>query len=495
MEQADPREPARSSLISSLFPSNAERKDPDERTSSDRNPGGFPEFGSPQIQGGLTPKQKAAHLTALMQAGHRVGFVGDGVNDAAAMREASVGIALAHGAGVTTTGAGAVLYGGDLRTLPWAVALSRQVRNSIRSNLLFAAAYNALGIALAATGLLHPVASALLMVVSSFTVSWRALRSTESVRACCTPQREEPDAKHAESSPSSQESSPVRSSGFGRPTRFLAGEQFQKEQGTRLEPAPRALASDLGLRIPFGTRPAGFSLHSGSNHRALPRSQIIAALLVLAQAPLLSGLGRMNMTSSLLTGAVMCALSGSILLFRSDNLEWKRLAHMAFAMVGWGNWGMLLGWWADSGFGSISGGCANCVAGGFDLGGFLHAPWMNLGMLLFGLPSMLIRSVPATVLPGNVTTTPPSVLTLSSPTPLATRGEGLFERIVVGLLSAGGMIWGMAFGDYVCMNWLGPATSERVLLAWLGMTIGMLLGMFLCCEVGRTVLLWKRKSH
>ena len=436
---------------------------------------------SRRIQGSLTPEQKAAHLAALVQAGHRVGFVGDGVNDAAAMRDASVGIALAHGAGVTTTCAGAVLYGGDLSVLPWAVALSQRVQRSIRSNLLFAAAYNAVGMALAATGLLHPVASALLMVISSFTVSWRALRSTESVRACCTPGTEPNAAKPKGSSPSHQPSVVFSSlfpgeaggedRGEGVPE-FMGSGRVQNEQGAPHEADPGTLTSDFGFRTSFEFRPSVFGFLGGRSHRALPRSQLLAALLVLAQAPTLIWLGHLSKASSLLTCTLMCSLSGIILLFRSNNPDWKRLAHMTFAMLGWGNWGMILGWWADAGFGPITGGCPNCIANGFSLWGFLHAPWMNLGMLLFSLPPMLMHSASSRDTSGN---------TVSA-------------RIALGLLSAVGMIWGMSFGDYVCMKWLGPLISERVLLSWAGMTAGMMLGMFLCCELGRAVALWKPQS-
>jgi cation transport ATPase len=80
-----------------------------------------------------------------------------------------------------------VLYGGDLRTVAWALTLCRRVRSSIRSNLLFAACYNAFGIGLAAAGMLHPVVAVLLMVTSSAIVSWRTARSAQHEEICCVP--------------------------------------------------------------------------------------------------------------------------------------------------------------------------------------------------------------------------------------------------------------------------------------------------------------------
>ena len=66
--------------------------------------------------------------------------------------------------------------GGDVREIPAALARGRAAVDAVRRNLRVAAAYNLVGISLAAAGILHPVAAALLMLASSFTVSWSALR-------------------------------------------------------------------------------------------------------------------------------------------------------------------------------------------------------------------------------------------------------------------------------------------------------------------------------
>jgi heavy metal translocating P-type ATPase len=126
---------------------------------------------------GLTPIDKLEYVRSLIAAGRCVAFVGDGVNDAAAMSAAQASIAMQAGAELTHAAAMAVFAGEDLRFLPRAIAVGRAARRSIRVNLGFAVAYNAVGMALAAAGLLHPVAAALLMVGSSAFVSVNALRT------------------------------------------------------------------------------------------------------------------------------------------------------------------------------------------------------------------------------------------------------------------------------------------------------------------------------
>jgi cation transport ATPase len=93
------------------------------------------------------------------------------------MSAAQASIAMQAGAELTHAAAMAVFAGEDLRFLPRAIAVGRAARRSIRVNLGFAVAYNAVGMALAAAGLLHPVAAALLMVGSSAFVSVNALRT------------------------------------------------------------------------------------------------------------------------------------------------------------------------------------------------------------------------------------------------------------------------------------------------------------------------------
>ena len=151
----------------------------DRGNGEDTNPGrGLKPFQPPVIRAGMTPEGKLARVEELKTAGRCVAFVGDGVNDAAAMSAAQASIAMQAGAELARAAAMAVFAGDDLRFLPRAIRAARAARRSIHTNLLFAAAYNTVGMALAAAGVLHPVVAALLMVGSSAFVSVRALRSS-----------------------------------------------------------------------------------------------------------------------------------------------------------------------------------------------------------------------------------------------------------------------------------------------------------------------------
>lgn len=134
--------------------------------------------GLPNVHAGLTPDGKAALVASLKAQGRRVLFVGDGVNDAPAMAESDVAFSIGTGSALARETASAEIT--DLQAIPFAIARCRHAVRAIRGNLLFSAGYNVIGILLAATGLLHPVAASLLMLTSSFIVTWRALRETRS---------------------------------------------------------------------------------------------------------------------------------------------------------------------------------------------------------------------------------------------------------------------------------------------------------------------------
>jgi len=130
------------------------------------------------VRGGMTPDMKQARVQSLVEEGRFVAFFGDGVNDASAMSTAQVSVAMRSGAELARASSMAVFAGEDWRFLPQAIRVARATRKGIRGNLLFASIYNITGMALAASGKLHPVAAALLMVVSSILVAIRALRSS-----------------------------------------------------------------------------------------------------------------------------------------------------------------------------------------------------------------------------------------------------------------------------------------------------------------------------
>lgn len=131
-------------------------------------------LGETEILAGLGPEEKLGQVQRLEAAGRRVLFVGDGVNDAAAMAASHVSVAVGEGAELAREVAALAWHGRHLADLAAGLEASRAAVATIRSNLGFAAAYNLTGVALAAAGVLHPIVAALLMTCSSLIVTWRA---------------------------------------------------------------------------------------------------------------------------------------------------------------------------------------------------------------------------------------------------------------------------------------------------------------------------------
>jgi Cu+-exporting ATPase len=139
--------------------------------------------GIDQVEADVLPDQKAAVVTRLQQKGERVAMAGDGMNDAPALAQADVGIAMGTGTDVAMESAGVTLVKGDLRGIVRARRLSRATMKNIRQNLFFAFVYNVIGVPVAA-GILYPVFGLLLspmiasaaMTFSSVSVIGNALR-------------------------------------------------------------------------------------------------------------------------------------------------------------------------------------------------------------------------------------------------------------------------------------------------------------------------------
>jgi len=140
-------------------------------------------LGLDQVIAGVLPDQKAKKVQALQQEGKRVAMAGDGVNDAPALAQAQVGIAMGTGTDVAMESAGVTLVKGDLNGIVRARQLSRATMRNIRQNLFFAFVYNSLGVPVAAGVLypffgilLSPMIAAAAMSFSSVSVIFNALR-------------------------------------------------------------------------------------------------------------------------------------------------------------------------------------------------------------------------------------------------------------------------------------------------------------------------------
>ncbi len=140
-------------------------------------------LGIDEFEAGVRPEEKHERIKSLKADGRKVAMAGDGINDAPALAEADVGIAMGTGTDVAIESAGVTLVKGDLRGIVKAVKLSRRTMRNIRQNLFLAFVYNALGVPIAA-GILYPVIGLLLnpmiaaaaMSFSSLSVIGNSLR-------------------------------------------------------------------------------------------------------------------------------------------------------------------------------------------------------------------------------------------------------------------------------------------------------------------------------
>lgn len=297
-----------------------------------------------EVHAGLSPMDKQRLIEEMASAGCRALYVGDGINDSPAIGRAHASVALASGSALAREAADAQLCSENLAAIPAAIAVCRATVRGVRQNLRWALAYNAIGIALAAGGVLHPVIAALLMMASSLTVTGRALRFAQGLRV-------------------TEDSSPKDLDSRDEAARASASGTDRSRVGLRpLPPAP--LRVRRGPALAYGTGLALLGPLLAFN-AALPPALAGACVLTFLMAG--------------------CALTQRLASGRVG-----ALGHALAAMAGLSSLGMLIGWMMDAGGGPIVRdgvclcGCSKSVLG---LGIVSPFNWMHGLMALGGLPA------------------------------------------------------------------------------------------------------------
>lgn len=133
-------------------------------------------LGMKQYHAGLLPQEKLEKISGLQKAGHRLAMIGDGINDAPALAQAHLGIAMGSGTDIAMNTADITIMNTDLHAVITAIRLSRNTMRIIKQNFFWAFIFNIIGIPLAAFGLLNPMFAAGAMAFSSVSVISNSLR-------------------------------------------------------------------------------------------------------------------------------------------------------------------------------------------------------------------------------------------------------------------------------------------------------------------------------
>lgn len=130
----------------------------------------------PNVFAEIRPEQKAEFVKKLQAQGERVAFIGDGINDAPALEQADLGVAVSRASDIAREAADIVLLNSDIEAVPEALGLARATLRTIKQNLFWAFFYNAIGVPLAALGFMSPILCAAAMGFSDLIVIGNAMR-------------------------------------------------------------------------------------------------------------------------------------------------------------------------------------------------------------------------------------------------------------------------------------------------------------------------------
>jgi len=134
------------------------------------------QLGIADVRAGVSPEDKLGEIRRRRERGHRVAFVGDGINDGPALAEADAGFTLASATDVAIGAADITVVHNDLTRIPDAIVMARRSVRIIKQNLFWAFFYNVAAIPLAATGCIGPGVAAAAMMLSSLSVVLNSLR-------------------------------------------------------------------------------------------------------------------------------------------------------------------------------------------------------------------------------------------------------------------------------------------------------------------------------
>ncbi|CUV09228.1 Lead, cadmium, zinc and mercury transporting ATPase; Copper-translocating P-type ATPase [hydrothermal vent metagenome] len=134
------------------------------------------EIGIEKVFSEVMPSDKLKTVQSIQESGEVVCMIGDGINDAPALAQADVGIAMGTGADIAMESGDIILIRGDLSKVKKAISLSNKTFRKIRQNLFWASIYNLIAIPMAIFGVLHPILAEAIMAFSSINVVWNSTR-------------------------------------------------------------------------------------------------------------------------------------------------------------------------------------------------------------------------------------------------------------------------------------------------------------------------------